>query len=78
MSQQPPESLEEVIKADGRYPLEAYAFLQEGFARAVKGVYGEEVDEHLESHVTGQQLCLALGDLGRQKWGMLAATVVPM
>ena len=73
----PPErrSMEDVIRADGRYPLEAYAFLQEGLARAVREAYGEEPSE-AQRHVTGRQLCLGLRDVARERWGMLARSVL--
>lgn len=45
MTDQPEKDLEEVIRKDGRYPLEAFAFLHEGLARAVKQIYGDEADE---------------------------------
>jgi uncharacterized repeat protein (TIGR04138 family) len=76
MRQKPKKALQEVIRADGRYPLAAYAFLQEGFARAVKDVYGDDASKPPEPHVTGQQLCLALRELAKEKWGLLAGTVL--
>ncbi len=76
MRQNPQKPLLEVIRADGRYPLEAYAFLQDGFARAVKDVYRDDAPEHSEPHVTGQQLCVALRELAKAKWGLLAGTVL--
>ena len=69
------ESMEEVIRRDGRYPPEAFAFLHEGLARAVKTVYGEESPEGMK-HVTGKQLCLSLRDFAMERWGLLARTVL--
>ena len=68
--------MEEVIIADGRYPPEAYAFLHEGLAKAVKDTYGPESGRDATRHVTGQQLCCALHDLAIERWGMLARTVL--
>ena len=78
MSDRPEKKLYEVIKADGRYPPDAFAFLQMGLARAVREVYGEntEADEDQPHHVSGRQLCNALRDEGKDRWGMLARTVL--
>lgn len=71
-------SMEEVIRRDGRYPLEAYSFLHEGLSRAIKTVHGEDREDLPPGprHVTGQQLCLALRDVALDRWGMLARTVL--
>lgn len=74
--------MDEVIRDDGRYPPEAYEFLHEGLTSAVKDVHGtrlpETADEAAQgkSHVTGSQLCIALRDLARERWGMLAKAVL--
>ena len=73
---QPEETMEEVIGADGRYPLEAYAFLHEGLARAVKHVHGAEVSLGAQQHVSGQELCREMRDLAIERWGALARTVL--
>ena len=71
------ESMEKLIRQDGRYPLGAFAFLNEGLSRAVQGVYGDkEPPEPGQRHVTGEQLCLALRDLAIENWGPLARTVL--
>lgn len=64
---------EAVVRADGRYPLEAYEFLHEGLVRAVAEVHGEKEPP---THVTGQQLCHALRELALERWGMLARAVL--
>lgn len=69
-------SMEEVIRKDGRYPLDAYAFLQEGMSKAAKTVYGEEIIMGSPKHVTGQQICLSLRDLAIERWGQLAQAVL--
>jgi uncharacterized repeat protein (TIGR04138 family) len=84
MSDEPEKNLEEVVRADGRYPLEAFAFLHDGLARAVRQVYGEGADEpdaeqpgpQPTHHVSGQQLCQALRDEAVERWGLLARTVL--
>lgn len=68
---------DQVIRKDGRYPIEAYDFLQEGMARAVKAVYGEQpLKPGADRHVTGRQVCLSLRDLALERWGYLARTVL--
>ncbi len=49
-----------------------------GLARAVREVYGEntEADEEKPHHVSGRELCNALRDEGKDRWGMLARTVL--
>ena len=78
MSDRPEKRLYEVIRADGRYPPDAFAFLQVGLVRAVREVYGEntEAEEDQPHHVSGRQLCDALRDEGKDRWGMLARTVL--
>ena len=76
MQEEPKKPVEEVIREDGRYPLEAFEFLREGLNRAVKEhCKGKEV-EPAGRHVTGSQICLALRDLALEQWGMLARTVL--
>lgn len=75
-SQEPTEPMEEVIRRDGRYPLEAFGLLQEALSRAVRHHHGRPPNEGGSRHVTGSQLCLALRDLARERWGMLARTVL--
>jgi len=76
MVEQPEKSMDEVIREDGRYPPEAFAFLHEGLARAVKDVHGGQPAAAGQRHVSGEQLCLSLGELARERWGMLARTVL--
>ncbi|MGA2266492.1 MAG: Minf_1886 family protein [Phycisphaerae bacterium] len=82
----------DVIRADGRYPIEAYAFLlNEGWPYALRQAYGEEAKPappvagggdpsgsmgKPPRHVSGRQICLALRDVAVEKWGMLAETVL--
>ena len=73
------------IEDDGRYPLEAYRFLQEGLEYAVRRTHGASAFEQPPSvssaatdprHVDGGQLCLSLRDLALARWGRLARTVL--
>lgn len=66
--------VEQIILADGRYRLEAFSFLHEGLAQAVKEVHG--ADKGASSHVSGQQLCDNLRKLAMQRYGLMAPTVL--
>jgi uncharacterized repeat protein (TIGR04138 family) len=75
-------SMEDVIRGDGRYPLEAFAFLHDALNHAVSDVYGpggaESHDPETEAsrHVSGAQLCYAMRDLAIERWGHLAIPVL--
>ena len=75
MSEKPKKPIEQVIRADGRYPIEAYAFLHEALRRAVAEAHGEQ-GEAGPQHVTGPQICAAVRELALSRWGMLARTVL--
>ena len=68
--------MEDVIRSDGRYPMDGYAFLHDGLARAIKNVHGAELAPGERQHVTGRQICRALHELALERWGMLAVTVL--
>jgi len=76
MSEEPTKSIEEIIREDGRYPPEAYAFLDEALQKAVREVHGEGVPPSERRHVTGQQLCESLRQMALRRWGALAKTVL--
>ena len=78
MSDQPEKPMEDVIREDGRYPVEAFAFLHDGLRNAVREAHGDQAEgaEPGQRHVTGSQLCLALRDLALQRWGLLARPVL--
>ena len=76
MQGEPTKSMEQVILEDGRYPPEAFAFLHDGLAKAVKDVHGEKAAPEGQRHVTGRELCLAMRDLAIERWGLLAPTVL--
>ncbi len=76
----PERPMEEVIREDGRYPLEAFAFLHDGLGQAVRSAHGEPPEtppaEPGQRHVTGAQLCCSLRDAAVERWGLLARTVL--
>ena len=76
-----------LIESDGRYPLDAYRFLQEGLEHTVRQVHGESVwQQHQKAgledvrpepaHVGGADLCLGLGKLAVARWGRLSRLVL--
>ena len=75
MTQPARKSFEQVVREDGRYPLEAYAFLNEALAMAAKREHGQQVPAG-NRHVTGKQLCLAARDLAAERWGLMAPAVL--
>ena len=58
----------------GPYPQEAFQFVRDGLAHAVKMIYGDQPGQ--DRHVNGQQLCLGLRDYAIIRYGMLARTVL--
>ena len=66
---------ENVVREDGRYPLDAFAFLYRGLDFASRARYGEEAPGR-GRHVSGQELCLALRRLAVEQWGPLARLVL--
>src|SRR3982750_2650174 len=61
----------------GPYPQEAFQFVRDGLAHAVKTIFG---DPHApatnDRHVSGQQLCLGLRDYAVVRYGFPAPTVL--
>ncbi len=77
----------DVIEADGRYPVDAFRFLQTALSKAVEMTHGPDAhklaDENAElrgedhpNHVSARQLCLAFADLAAEHWGLLAKPVL--
>lgn len=61
----------------GRFPPEAFCFVQEGLRHTVERLHGEHEDEPEGSrHVSGQELCLGLRDFAIRQYGLLARTVL--
>lgn len=70
----PVKSQEKVIREDGRYHPDAFAFLHDAMSRAVSEIHGDKAQPG--GHVTGQQLCMSLRDLAIERWGMMAPAVL--
>lgn len=69
------ERVERAIRADGRYPPEAFEFLHQGLERATREQRAEGAAER-SGHVSGQELCIALRRLAVERWGPLAGAVL--
>lgn len=77
MTKKPQKSIEEVVRQVGRYPFEAYLFVQEGLSYTVQEAHGDpSALPKAKRHVTGAQLCYGLRDLAVKKWGMLSLLVL--
>jgi len=76
MPEKPDKSAEQVIREDGRYPPEAFVFLNEALAKAVKDTHGEQPSAGGQHHVTGRQICIAMRELATEKWGQMARAVL--
>lgn len=69
-------SLPDVVNELGVYPLEAFHFVEQGLAFAVRQIHGEKPDPNTSRHITGQQLCEGLRLYATSRWGYLAGTVL--
>ncbi len=65
------------ILAAGPYPIEAFAFVQEGLQHSVQLVHDDpDALSDEQQHITGQQLCLGLRETAIDKYGLLAPLVL--
>ena len=78
-------SMQEVVDELGLYPADAFRFVQEGLAYAVKKFHGARLEKAAETgeeeigashHISGQQLCEGLREFALKEWGLLAPTVL--
>jgi uncharacterized repeat protein (TIGR04138 family) len=60
----------------GRYPIDAFFFVQRGLSYTVEKIHGPITDPSADRHITGPQLCQGLRELALAQWGMLARTVL--
>jgi uncharacterized repeat protein (TIGR04138 family) len=73
--------LEEIIRRDPRYPLEAYEFVRAALKHTERMLGQDPLANELaqaEFHVSGQQLLEGIRDLALREFGMLARTVFRM
>lgn len=67
--------IEQVLREDGRYPLEAVEFIREGLNYTVHHFHGDLAPDE-RRHVSGHQLCEGLRELALQKWGLMARSIL--
>ena len=63
------QKLSQILLRDDRYSREAYRFVQEGLEYTVQ-------HRGRRGHVTGQELLRGLRDLARERFGLMARTVL--
>ncbi|HEY7089432.1 MAG TPA: Minf_1886 family protein [Tepidisphaeraceae bacterium] len=73
-------TIQQIVDELGRYPLEAFGFVQEGLSFTVdqqfRGGQFKNDDPHAPHHITGQQLCEGLRELALVRWGLMARAVL--
>ncbi|MGF1632935.1 MAG: Minf_1886 family protein [Phycisphaerae bacterium] len=77
----PPEApelkpLEDIVADDGRYPMDAFLFVQEGLSRTVQQLQRAAEEDPARRHVSGAELACGLRDFAVDRWGFLAGTVL--
>ena len=63
-------SIQKIAREDGRFSYEAIEFIYEGLGHTVKHVTAQP------KHISGDQLCLGLRDLAKDKFGRMAKVVL--
>jgi uncharacterized repeat protein (TIGR04138 family) len=86
MSRKSTPSIDTIVARDGRYPLEAYHFLQAGLEHTAVRVHGDRPEPAGKGepkrrrpgprHITAVQLCDGLRDFAIQLWGPMALDVL--
>jgi uncharacterized repeat protein (TIGR04138 family) len=81
-----PRRILELLKEDPRYPLDAYALVQDGLCYAQEVMrLGEKQptepsesteEERVDAHLTGQQLCIAIQKHALEQYGRMARIVL--
>jgi uncharacterized repeat protein (TIGR04138 family) len=69
-------SVQEIAASLSTYPLEAYAFVQQGLQYTVSRVHVGNKQSEASRHVSGQQLCEGLREYAQFQWGLLAGAVL--
>lgn len=71
------EEMMQVVEST-RYTLDAFLFVQRGLDFTVRRIHGDpdELDESVNRHVSGQDLCHGLRDYAIDQYGLMARTVL--
>ena len=75
MQNQPEKSIEQIIREDGRYPLEAVQFVREGLNHTIQMFFPDK-EPGQRQHVGGTQLCEGIRALAVNRWGLMARSVL--
>ena len=75
MQNQPEKSVEQIIREDARYPLEAVQFIREGLNHTIEVFYPEKSPGERQ-HVGGAELCKGIKRLATDRWGLMAQSVL--
>lgn len=68
-------TIEEIARIDGRYSPEAIHFVYEGLGYTVR--HNSQSDaQKTARHVNGKELSVGIGNLAKDKWGLLAKLVL--
>jgi uncharacterized repeat protein (TIGR04138 family) len=71
--------LENLLRRDPRYPIEAYEFVFNALKHSQQLLgRGKAAGRDEEAHVTGPQLLLGVRDLARREFGLMARSVFRM
>lgn len=65
--------LDELARGTGKYPVDAFHFVQEGLKFTVQKLFQNTQEE---KHIRGQELCWGLRDFALKRWGLLAPVVL--
>ena len=72
-----PKSLPDVVREVGRYPADAFLFVQAALHHTASTVHGrQEAQGEITRHVDGRQLCEGIRDFAAHRWGRLARAVL--
>jgi len=75
MKNQPEKSVEQIIREDNRYPLEAVQFVREGLNHTIE-LFHPEKPPGQRQHVGGKELCKGICSLAINRWGLMARSVL--
>ena len=70
------EQLAEIVQKVGRYPIEAFIFVDQGLQFTVHQRFGPVTRPDPEFHVNGADLCRGLREFALQQWGLMAGAVL--
>jgi len=69
----PSKTLEELARESGKFPVDAFHFVQEGLRFTVQKLHQ---DGQGDTHISGRDLCWGLRDFALKRWGLLAPLVL--